>query len=418
MIVELIHPPHPNSSDDRLDPPLGLLLIASYLRGCYGNGIEIRINDLSGCDTVNIGYADIYGVTSYATSFGFTKKLEKICRGKNPKCKFVVGGANPSAIPEIFPFADHVVVGEGEEAMQKIIEGTADRIVKSEKLVSPSLVPSFDLVNIRSYHRKINEKISLPILTSRGCPFRCAFCGLHKMHELGGVRLGDAKEVADNVEKICTEFGISAVNFQDDIFTLNKKRLFQLLEHIKPLHIQFRCMGRAGYDEEEVYEKLAEAGCVQVAWGIESGSEKMLNKMNKEVTIQDNYNVIKWAKKYNIVSRCFFIIGFPGETKETLKETMKFIEIADPDQYFVSNFIPYPGTPVWKDPKSFGITEISRNFEQYYQVSKDGTGGITISTEWLTKENFRELEIEFRQWMKKRPMRGSILDYEKRIKND
>jgi len=238
------------------------------------------------------------------------------------------------------------------------------------------------------------------------------------MHELGGVRLGDAKEVADNVEKICTEFGIRAINFQDDIFTLNKKRLFQLLEHIKPLHIQFRCMGRAGYDTEEIYQKLAEAGCVQIAWGIESGNQKILDRMNKEVTVQDNYNVIQWAKKYNIVSRCFFIIGFPGETEETLKETMEFIENADPDQYFVSNFIPYPGTPVWKDPKSFGITEISNDFEQYYQVSKDGTGGITISTEWLTKENFRELEIKFRQWMKKRPMRGSILDYEKRIKND
>jgi len=418
VIIELIHPPHPDSMDDRLDPPLGLLLIASYLRNYYGNSIEIRINDLSGCNTIEIGHADIYGVTTYATSFEFTKKLEKICRNKNPKCKFVVGGANSSAIPEIFSFADHIVVGEGEEAMIKIISGIPDKIVKSDKLSSPSLAPSFDLIDIKSYHRKINDKISLPILTSRGCPFHCAFCGLHTMHKLGGVRLGDAKEVADNVEKICTEFGISAINFQDDIFTFNKNRLFQLLEYIKPLNIQFRCMGRAGYDTEEVYEKLAEAGCVQMAWGIESGNQKILDRMNKEVTIQDNYNVIKWAKKYNIVSRSFFIIGFPGETEETLKETMEFIEKADPDQYFVSNFIPYPGTPVWKDPKSFGITEISNDFDQYYQVSKDGTGGITISTEWLTKEKFRELEIGFRQWMKKRPMRGSILDYEKRREND
>ena len=414
MIIELIHPPHPNSSDDRLDPPLGLLLIASHLRNYYGDNIEVRINDLSGCDTIEIGYADIYGITSYATSFEFTKKLEKICRAKNPQCKFVVGGANPSAIPELFPFADHVVIGEGEEAMIKIISGTVDRFVKSDKLVSPSLVPSFDLIDIKSYHRKINENLSLPILTSRGCCYHCVFCGLHRMHELSGVRLGDAKEVANNVEKICREFGINAINFQDDMFTLNRNRLFQLLEYLKPLNIKFRCMGRAGYDVEEVYEKLAEAGCVQVSYGIESGSEKILDRMCKEVTVQDNYNVIKWAKKYNIVSRAFFIIGFPGETEETLKETKEFIEKADPDQYFVSNFVPYPGTLPYKDPKSFGITEISNDFDQYYQVSKDGSGGITISTEWLTKERFRELEIEFRQWMKKRPMRGSLLDYEKK----
>lgn len=413
MKIQLIHPPHTNSTDDRLDPPLGLLLIASYLKANCPD-VDVSVYDASGRNTVHIPDADIYGFTTYATSMEFTKHFADICTAKNPNCKIVVGGPQPSALPDLFSYADHVVIGEGEEAMEKIVNGTTDRIVKSDRLSSPDLFPSFDLVDTESYHRRIEGNRSLPILTTRGCPFKCAFCGMNRMHELGGVRLGSPRKIADNIAKIQNDFGIKAIAFQDDMFTLNRTRLFELLELLKPLNIKFRCMGRSGYDVEEVYEKLAEAGCVQIAWGIESGSKKMLDLMNKQSTVQDNYNVIKWAKKYGITSRAFFIIGFPGETKETIKETMNFIEKADPDQYFVSNFVPYPGCLVWKNPTKYGIVDMSTDFNQYYQVSKDGTGGITISTKWLTKERFRELEIEFRTWIKNRPMRGSLLDYERK----
>ena len=138
----------------------------------------------------------------------------------------------------------------------------------------------------------------------------------------------------------------------------------------------------------------------------------MLDCMKKQVKVQDNYNVIQWAKKYGIVSRAFFMIGFPGETRETLEETKRFIEESDPDQYFVSNFVPYPGTDVYDNPGDYGITNLSKDYDQYFQVSKDGTGGLTIDTEWLTKEQFRDLELEFREWIKTRSMRGEKQNYE------
>lgn len=173
-------------------------------------------------------------------------------------------------------------------------------------------------------------------------------------------------------------------------------------------------MGKAGYDTEEVYERLAEAGCVGISWGIESGSQKMLDGMNKQTAVEDNYNVIQWGKKYGIDTRAFFILGFPGETKETLEETKRFIMRADPDQYFLSNFVPYPGTAVWNGPEEFGITNMSYDFDQYYQVSKDGTGGSIIDTVWLKKEEFKELELEFRNWMaRNKPLRGRLQEYEK-----
>lgn len=141
--------------------------------------------------------------------------------------------------------------------------------------------------------------------------------------------------------------------------------------------------------------------------------------MIKGAKIKDNYNVIEWAKKYGIVSRAFFVIGFPGETADTLEETRKFIVDADPDQYFVSNFVPYPGTPVWDNPEKYGITWMSRDFDQYYQVGKDGTGGLTVDTLWLSRAEFRILEVAFRTWLKEnKPRRGCLLDYEKKMERE
>ena len=415
--VVLIHPSHPNSTDDHLDPPYGLMLIASYLRK---HGVETSIIDLSGGD-IEIPFADVYGITAYVSTLGLTEKIVGECRTINPASTVVVGGAHPSASPGDFPFADFVVRGEGEQAMLAIIEGRTggDRVILGGALSNPFSLPSFDLVDIHSYHRTIAGEKSLPYITSRGCPFKCAFCGLAWMHRSGmSVRMEDECSVLSHLITIKDVYGINRINFQDDIFTLNKGRLFRMLKKIKALNIRFRCMGRAGYDTEEVYERLAEAGCEQVAWGIESGSQIILDRMNKEVTVEENYEVIQWAKKYGITSRAFFIIGFPGENSSTLMDTRDFIEYADPDQCFVSNFVPYPGTDVAKRAGSFGITNMVSDLSQYYQVSKDGTGGLTIDTEWLSRAEFREMETGFRNWLKSRPLRGGLQDYEQTVESN
>lgn len=405
MKVLLIHPPHPNSTDDRLDPPMGLLYIASHLKK---NDVDVEISDLSGksYNDWHIPYADIYGITSYIATLDITKQIAGLCKVKNPKARVVIGGAHASVRPNDFPYADHVVRGYGEGPMLALCG--------KEALVDLFEFPAFDKVDLGSYSRLIDGEPSLPFLTSRGCPFHCSFCGLAQMHNINGrYHMMKPDVVATQLYRIKYEYGINRLNFQDDIFTMNRPRLLEILKHVRNLNMRFRCMGRAGYDTEETYEKLAEAGCGQIAWGIESGSQYILDRMKKQVTVEDNYNVIQWAKKYGIVSRAFFIIGFPGETKETLEETKRFIERADPDQFFVSNFVPYPGTEVADNPEKYGIKYMSQDYKQYFQVSKDGTGGCTIDTEWLSRAQFRELELEFREWIKARGIRGAKQNYEK-----
>ena len=404
MKVVLMHPPHPNSTDDRLDPPMGLLYIAAHLEK---NGIDVDVLDLSGTSDweVDIPFANVYGITSYIATLDITESIAKMCRLKNPKAQVIIGGAHASVRPQDFPYADQVVRGYGEGPMLSL----CGKVAKVDLFE----FPAFNKVDLHTYSRLIDGKPSVPFLTSRGCPFKCSFCGLASMHSINGrYHMMEPAVAATQLRCIKDEFGIDRLNFQDDIFTMNRPRLFEILKTVHELRFRFRCMGRAGYDTEETYEKLAEAGCGQIAWGIESGSQYMLDRMRKEIKVQDNHNVIKWAKKYGIVSRAFFMIGFPGETKETLEETKRFIEEADPDQYFVSNFVPYPGTEVANNPDWYGITSLSYDYSQYFQVSKDGTGGITIDTEWLSREQFRELELEFRAWIKTRSMRGAKQIYE------
>jgi len=417
MEVCLLHPPHYNSSDDRLDPPMGLLYLATHIRDA---GHDVVVCDLSGKteEEWDIPVADVYGLTVYVSSLSDSRKIANKCRTINPKAKIVVGGAHPSACPDDHDFADHVVIGYGEQVIVDLINGKAldsVRNITSVPVDSLFKFPAYDLIDINSYHRKIHDKHYFPYLTSRGCPFSCSFCGLAAMHKInGGVKMADGNLVVEHLTRIKNEFGIDRIAFQDDIFTLKGKRLDIILKGIKDLGMRFRCMGRAGYDTEYTYQQLSEAGCDQVSWGIESGSQHILDSMRKNVKVQDNHNVIQWAKKYNINSRSFFIIGFPGETRDTIEETKQFIINSDPDQYFISNFIPYPGTDVWNNPRAYGIIDIIKDYSQFYQVSKDGTGGITIDTKWLSKSELKELESEFRSWLRiNKPFRGERQLYER-----
>ena len=417
LTIELIHPPHPESIEDRLDAPLGLLYIASTLESEDHN---VKINDLSGIPQKKwkIGEADIYGITTYAPSVSISEEIAGLCKKKNKDSKIVVGGAHPTAIPkEMSSIFDIVVIGEGELAFLDIIADFPNNKRYYQRPLERKLDlypdPAYHLVDLSTYKRTIGGKTSLTTLTSRGCPFRCSFCGLDDSHKI--VKKRSPENVVEEIKELKEKYGITRYNFQDDTFTMDKKRLYKMLDLIKPLNIGFRAHGRAGLDKKEDYVKLKEAGCDLIAWGIESGSQEILDKMNKQSTVQNNEDVIKWAKEAGITSRAFFILGFPGETEETIEETKAFIERTDPDQYFVSNFIPYPGTDVWNNPKKYGVTYINENFENYFQIDKTGFGGINIETEFLTKDGFKKLEIDFRDWINKRKRKGNLLEYEKKL---
>lgn len=416
-LIELIHPPHPQSIEDRLDAPLGLLYIASVLEK---EGYPVRVNDLSGMPEKEwkIGLADIYGISAYAPTVNISEKIAVKCKKENPYSKIVVGGAHPTAVPEqMSNIFDIVGIGEGEEIFPEIARDYPNnkRFYKKdlEKKLDIYPHPAYHLINPFSYKRKFGGEQAITILTSRGCPYRCAFCGLPEQHKI--VKYRSPENVIEEIKFIEDKYGINKFNFQDDTFTVNKKRLHKMFELFEPLKIGFRFHGRSGLDMPEDYKRAKKAGAEVCAWGIESGSQKMLNLMNKQTTVEKNEQVIKWAKEAGLTTRAFFVIGFPGEDKKTIEETKKFIEKTNPDQYFVSNFVPYPGTDVWKYPKKYGITKIHTDFENYYQVNDSGYGSRNIECENISNEEFRELEKDFREWINQRQQRGSLPSYQEKI---
>jgi anaerobic magnesium-protoporphyrin IX monomethyl ester cyclase len=416
--IELIHPPHPQSIEDRLDAPLGLLYIASNLEK---HGYSVRVNDLSGMPEKDwkIGYANIYGTTIYAPTVGLSEKIAGICHTINPLAKVVAGGAHPTAVPrDMSKEFDIITIGEGEEAMVEIAKDYPNNQRFYKKDLERNLDiyphPAYHLIDPLSYKRKFEGEQAITILTSRGCPYRCAFCGLAEQHKT--MKYRSPENVVEEIKFIQEKYSINKFNFQDDTFTVNKRRLHKMLDMFKPLEIGFRAHGRSGLDKPEDYQKLKEAGCNVVAWGIESGSQKILDKMNKDTTVKQNEEVIRWGKEAGLVTRAFFVIGFPGEDKNTIEETKEFIERTNPDQYFVSNFVPYPGTDVWNHPEKYGVTKIYTNFDEYYQVDESGFGSRNIEVDNMSNEEFKELERDFREWINKRQQRGSIQDYEKRIR--
>jgi anaerobic magnesium-protoporphyrin IX monomethyl ester cyclase len=417
LTIELIHPPHPQSIEDRLDAPLGLLYIASNLEK---KGYRVRINDLSGIAEKDwrIGKADIYGTTIYAPTVDISERIARICKEINPLSKVVAGGAHPTAVPkQMSSIFDIIGIGEGEEIMLKIARDYPHNKRFYKKDLERNLDiyphPAYHLIDPFSYKRTFEKEQAITILTSRGCPYRCAFCGLPEQHRI--IKYRSPGNVVEEIKFIQKKYGINKFNFQDDTFTVNKKRLQKMLDLFKPLKIGFRAHGRSGLDTPEDYKKLKEAGCDIIAWGIESGSQKILDLMNKNTTVEQNEDVIKWAKEAGITTRAFFILGFPGEDKQTIEETKAFIEKTNPDQYFVSNFVPYPGTDVWNNPKKYGVTKIYTDFKKYYQIDKSGFGSRNIETNNLSLEEFRKLEKDFRKWINQRKQRGSIQEYEYKL---
>ncbi len=397
--IILINPPHPDASVDRCDTPLGLAYIAACLEKI---DCDVRIDDFTGGVDWKIEKADIYGITVYAPTIEISRQIAVKCRTVNPHCCIVVGGAHSTMLPESIDFADSIVIGEGELAMLDLVQDWPDlkprysHVLDSNLDLLPS--PAYHLVDVHSYSRRIGGKECISILTSKGCPYHCAFCALPPHHRT--VKYRSPKAVADEMRKLKAEYGIDKFNFQDDTFTVNKTRLFRLLELIRPLKIGFRCDTRAGLDNPESYRKLKDSGCDIVCMGIESGSQKILDRMNKCTTVEQNMAAIQNAKDAGLRVKAFFVIGFPGETFETIEETKQFIERSKPDEYLVSNFIPYPGTDVWNNPAKYGVTWMNKDFSKYFQIAGPGYGGINISTDVLSAVGFLELEGDFRFWIK------------------
>jgi radical SAM superfamily enzyme YgiQ (UPF0313 family) len=273
---------------------------------------------------------------------------------------------------------DIVVRKEGEETLLELLrcwveEKTFDRVAgitfrKNRKIVRTSdrpFIQNLDKLPYPAYHLfplekyrlrgRIFRKTVLPIMTSRGCPFRCSFCLASKM--VGRMlRVRTPKSVVDELEWLRDEHGAEAFSFYDDTLTFNKERCYEIFEQMRRRRVDlpWNCQTRTDLVSKELLVAMKRAGCQFVSFGVESGSPKLLKAMGKGTTVKINEKAVKLAKEAGLLVGVSIIIGYPGESTETLNETFAFIERVKPDAVYLCTPAPYPGTELYELVKDLG----------------------------------------------------------------
>lgn len=421
MLIDLIRIPDPSCIDDLLDEPLGLLYLGASLRK---KDYQVRITNLAGLSLSenwksNIKEADLYGIQLYTPTVNIGIEIAKFLKENFSKRPVICGGAHPTALPDSKDLSifDNIIIGEGEKSIITVADSYRDkksppRIIKSSFIKNLDSIPfpARDLVDMGMFHRKVDGKRCFGIIGSRGCYYKCAFCD----RSLFGERLRSrsvnniVEEIKDNISR----YNVRHFEFFDDIFLVGKKQLNDFVNKVEDLGIIYRCNSRTDTLSPERCRMLYNSGCRTLCFGIESGSQKILNTMKKGIRVEQNLKAIKMAQEAKLTTIGYFILGFPGETKETIRETIEFIKNSDINQAQFYTFIPLPGCEVYKYPERFGAQIISRNFSDYYLIAgDDGKGGKTVNTQYLTADELQEKLINIRQFLKERGSKGHLQDY-------
>jgi radical SAM superfamily enzyme YgiQ (UPF0313 family) len=346
-----------------------------------------------------IPVADIYGLSTYTTTYHRTLEIANTIKQMDPYARTVAGGPHATALPEsVAEDFDWVVIGEGETAILHLLDAldqgnSLSPIIRDSPILDLDSLPfpDYTLVDIRSYNRVVEGKPCLSILSSRGCPYQCVFCNSIVMGSHNCVRFRSASNVVQEVQQLKVKWGITSFRFQDDLFTLNLPRLRELAKMLNKRDIVYRCFGRVNLCNQEVAQLLYASGCRHIAFGVESGSPTILRRMQKGQTVADIRQGIAVAKAAGLIVRAYLMVGFPGETWDTIQQTVDLMLECLPHEFSVYPLIPYPGTLLYEQPDKFGITHINHEFSQYFQVRKNRGTGFVFETDTLDQHLIAEM---------------------------
>jgi len=361
-------------------PPLGLAYIASVLEK-FGHECEIldanvlrleNNNVLNFISSHNPGIIGIYSnIITAKSSLELLKKIKEEFKDKITVC----GGPFPTVEPVVFlKHGDIVVRGEGEYKMLKIANGEKigrisgisfkrnNKIIhnKSEKFISDldSLpFPAYHLLpKLKIYRMRGRKSPAVPILTSRGCPYSCIYCTKSIFGSC--FRARSPENVLKEIEFLINEFGAKEIDIFDDNFSLDMNRAEKICDAIikNRYNIAINCQNGLRVDRmtKNLIKKLKDAGVFKVGIGIESGNEKILRTIKKQIHLKQVETVVKWFRDVGIIVYGFFMIGLPGDNPKTMQDTIDFAKRVNPD---IANFMitmPIPGTELYNIVEKYG----------------------------------------------------------------
>lgn len=385
--------------------PLGLMYMASYLRSRQSDH-EIEILDLR-CHRRPFNLLrqrlqsldpQIVAVSALTCEAESLHQIAAIVKNRNSSTVVVVGGPHISACTNDVTEdqnIDVLVVGEGEETFVELVQalkngkglsgiaGTAWRVNDTMEwgpLRAPIAeldsipFPAWDLIDIDLYARfgragNIKRGRFLPLFTSRGCPYQCYYC-----HNLFGksFRSRSAGNVVEEIRQIVEKYGVTDIEVYDDIFNLDLDRAKAICQGLVELNLSlslaFPNGVRADQLDHELVKLLAAAGTTNLAVAVETASQRLQKRIGKNLNLERVKQAISWADEAGIVTNGYFMLGFPGETSEEIRQTISYAETTD--LFFASFFIvtPYPGTPLWDETMSETCAS-SLDFSNYNYLS-------------------------------------------------
>lgn len=362
--------------------PLGILYLSSYLRA---QGYAVEVFDTTFREREELFKAlrttspSVLGV--YANLMTRPNVLEILRAAKEAGWKTVVGGPEPGAYLDEYlsAGADVVVIGEGEVTLGELlpalradsrstlaqVNGIAFRNEDGSIHQTPAraLIPDIDAqpwpdreaVDIERYMKVWREhhgKGSVSLITARGCPYRCRWCS----HGVFGHthRRRKPVSVVDELEWLLQRYQPEMAWLADDVFTIHYGWIRQYAAEMKRrnLKISFECISRADRLNEQVIDILAELGCFRVWIGSESGSQRVLDAMERGVTVEQVQAAVRLAKSRGIKAGMFLMWGYEGEKLEDIETTVEHVKRADPDVFFTTVSYPIKGTPYYGEVSS------------------------------------------------------------------
>lgn len=399
-------------------PPYSLLQIASILRQ---NKHDIYLIDANG---QNLTWRQIlekmqqikYDVLIFRftpTTFDWDMITLKMSKKINSVAKTIglcwTLSSIPNEVMEDCPFLDIFILND--------YEISTPRVIKSLEMgTNLSAIPSiaFQNENVITINPKANQQVSwdqiplpaydlLPGLsqyyintphgspftimyTSKGCPYSCTFCTERRTP----LKKRSAQSIIEEIHFLKENYNIKTISFFDETFTIDRDRVIQLVRELlkNKIKITWYCNTRVNLVDYELLKIMYQGGCKGISYGIESGSQKILNECKKGTTVQQGYQAIQWAKKFGIKTYCSFIFGLPGENLDTIEATNLFVKNTLPTSAQFNVAVPYPGTELYDIILKNGTTLLKKSWKIMYQHKT------TILTSQLSRDEVDAARIK------------------------
>lgn len=403
MKVLFVNPPQTASKYKFMGviaPPLGIAYMAGVLQE---NHIDVEILDASAEDMdfkdvekeLLKRKPDLVALTALTPTIGRALETAQVVKETFPDSIVVMGGYHPT-----FNFietledenVDIVIRGEGEYIMLNLVQALENQsslhdvkgIVFEDKnskeiVVNPEApliqdldelpFPALNLLPMKKYRLLDMDTHMTTMITTRGCPMQCSFCSSAAMHGKK-IRERSVENIVDEIEYLKTNYDIDTIAFMDDTFTLKKRKVMAICDEIlkRNIEIMWGCTSRVDTLDEKLLKKMKESGCITIFIGVESADQQQLDNMCKNTTIAKIENAFKIAHKLKIRTIASVALGMPGDTKEIMNKTVKFVHKLKPNYAIYSLATPYPGTRFYKEAFEKNLIKI-KDWSKYTLIT-------------------------------------------------